>query len=75
MLSFVLESNIRLDATCVLFDDQCNKKNNEVDPKRGKLNPCAPIPWKGKRFILKQSIRRGATSFSVRSSPMVKVGS
>lgn len=26
MLSFVLESNIRLDATCVLFDDQCNKK-------------------------------------------------
>lgn len=24
MLSFVLESNILLDATCVLFDDQCN---------------------------------------------------
>ena len=26
MLSFVLESNILLEATCVLFDDQCNKK-------------------------------------------------
>ena len=26
MLSFVLESNVRLDATCVLFDDQCNNK-------------------------------------------------